>query len=411
MSRVRARWKRIAVLWSPLVVAVLFSAPVHSGVTDRLWLEAIYGGKAVPAGQSATYIDGHPVELFFDTGVGAPLVLSADYVKRIGLPMAVAAPVEEADPIPGRPGLGFTAPCKLTYFGVENQLAAVPFFEMPANVPRGGGGFEGMVGWPYMRNSRWSFDLAAGQYCQLAAVPAAVKKWQQFQIWDADNTLSMILPSDPRGVERVIVDTGNPSGVELPPDQWREWVKAHPDAPLTLFLDYLPGQKVRCALESFAPTFPLGTLVLHDVPVAEADPSYYQVEAQPGEKVVAIGLAALARMEVVLDPAERTAYLRESRHPAPPYLHNRIGVVFYPVDDAGSALIARVVARSPASLAGIRDGDMLLRVDRQPAGAWRTDGVLIKRMNGRVPAGTRVLYTVKRGAAVLEIGVTAREIL
>jgi len=374
-------------------------------------LEAIYGGKAVAPGQPATTINGHPVALFYDTGVGAPLVLSADYVKRIGLQMAIDVPQHELDPIPGKPEVGYTVPCELTYFGIKNNIEAVPVFELPPDVPRGSEVFEGMVGWPLMRDSLWSFDLSAGQYRQLVAVPSAAAKWQQYQIWDADNTLSLIPPSDPRRVERVIVDTGNPSGIELPPDQWKEWVAAHPNAPMTLFMDYLPGQKVRCAYESIAATFPLGTLVLHDVAVSEADPTYYEVQAEPGERVVAIGLAALARLEVVLDPPNRTAYLRASRHPALPYLHNRIGAAFFPANETSVDLVARVVPKTPAAQAGIRDGDVLLKVDGQSAAAWLSDGVLLKRMGGRIPAGTKVVFTVKRGDAVMDITVTARDIL
>jgi S1-C subfamily serine protease len=116
-------------------------------------------------------------------------------------------------------------------------------------------------------------------------------------------------------------------------------------------------------------------------------------------------------MEVVLDPANRVAYVRTSRHPALPYLHNRMGAVFFPTDQAGANLIAHVMPKSPAELAGIRDGDVLLKVDQQPAGAWRTDAALLKRMGGRVPSGTKVVYTVQRGSETLDFAVTARDIL
>ncbi len=376
-------------------------------------MEAIHGGKAIPKGQTAMLINGHPARMFFDTGVGAPVVLSADYVKRIGLPMAVDAPEHDNDPIPGRPEVGFTEPLEMTFFGAVSHDLPVPVFAMPKNIPRGDEVFEGMGGWPLMRVTCWSFDLAVGQYSQLDAVPKAAKKWAQYQIWDADNTLTLILPSDPRGVERVIVDTGNPSGIELPPDQWKAWVAANPKAPMTLYMDYLPGQKIRCAYESFAPTFPLGSVVLHNVAVSESDPSYYQVQAEPGEKVVAIGLQALSRMEMDLDPPNHTAYVRASRHAALPYLHNRMGAVFFPADgeQADSPLVARVVPNTPAALAGIKDGDVLLQVDHFPVAYWREDGTLLKRMGGRVPAGTKILYTVKRGEQQLDLRVTARDIL
>jgi hypothetical protein len=50
-------------------------------------------------------------------------------------------------------------------------------------------------------------------------------------------------------------------------------------------------------------------------------------------------------------------------------------------------------------------------VDQQPAGAWRTDAALLKRMGGRVPPGTKVVYTVQRGSETLNFAVTARDIL
>jgi len=348
-------------------------------------MEAIHGGKIVPKGETAALINGHPAHLFFDTGVGAPVVLSADYVKKIGLEMAIEAPEHDTDPIPGRPEVGFTVPCQFTFFGVVTDDLPIPVFAMPKNVPRGDEIFEGMGGWPLMRMTPWSFDLAVGEYDQITTIPAAVKKWAQYQIWDADDTLTLVLPSDPRDVERIIVDTGNTSGIELPPDQWKAWRAANPKAPLTIYMDYLPGQKIRCAYESFAKTFPLGSLVLHNVAVSQSDPSYYQVQAEPGEKVVAIGLQALSRMEMYLDPANHAAYVRESRHAALPYLHNRIGAVFFPVDSEqpDSPLVAKVVPATPAALAGIRDGDVLLLVDHYPVAYWREDGTLLRRMGGR----------------------------
>jgi hypothetical protein len=397
-----------------LLLFALFGFPSHRpSVQDRLWLEAIHGGKVVPPGQTAALIDGHPVRMFFDTGVGATVVLAADFVKKIGLKMMVVAPEHDLDPIPGKPEVGFTEPYEFTYFGVVSDKMPIPVFALPASVPRGDEVFEGMVGWPMMRATAWSFDLAVGQFDQITKVPDEVKKWAQFQIWDADNTLTWVLPSDPRGVERVIVDTGNPSGIELSPDQWKEWVAANPHAPMTLFMDYLPGQKIRCVYESFAKTFPIGSLVLHNVAVSESDPSYYEVQAEPDEKVIAIGLQAFARLEVYLDPANQTSYVRESRHAALPYLHNRMGAVFFPVDSEQpeAPLVARVVPNTPAALAGIRDGDVLVQVDHYPIAYWREDGALLRRMGGRVPAGTKITYTVERDGKKLDLTATARDIL
>ena len=66
---------------------------------------------------------------------------------------------------------------------------------------------------------------------------------------------------------------------------------------------------------------------------------------------------------------------------------------------------------TPADQAGIRDGDVLLRIDGRPVDRWRSDGTLLKRMGGRVPVGTQVVFTLKRGSALTDITVTARDIL
>lgn len=90
-----------------------------------------------------------------------------------------------------------------------------------------------------------------------------------------------------------------------------------------------------------------------------------------------------------------------------------MGAIFFPInsEQPDSPLVAKVVPNTPAAQAGIRDGDILLKIDHYPIAYWREDGTLLRRMGGRVPAGTKILYTVRRGEAELDLTATARDIL
>ena len=94
------------------------------------------------------------------------------------------------------------------------------------------------------------------------------------------------------------------------------------------------------------------------------------------------------------------------------YEHNRLGAVFVPFQPNTDALVALVVDRGPAQEAGIRNGDVLLKIGELDVTRWRTDpAVLPLSRFWEQPAGTHLELTLMRGEEKLLITVRLREIL
>ena len=158
----------------------------------------------------------------------------------------------------------------------------------------------------------------------------------------------------------VAVDTGSDLGVKLLPQKWREWKAAHPQQPTTLNAYYMPGAGLVAKEESWAGKLSFGYMVLTDVPVMEANVAEVGIGGSGYEGT--LGLAALKRLDFIVDGRQGIAYARARKTPVPPYEHNRLGVVFVPQESRSDELVAQVVDGSPAYEAGIRNGDVLLKI-------------------------------------------------
>jgi S1-C subfamily serine protease len=73
-------------------------------------------------------------------------------------------------------------------------------------------------------------------------------------------------------------------------------------------------------------------------------------------------------------------------------------------------VIARVVKNSPAAQAGIRDGDVLLRVDKYDFTNWRTNDTGLFAF-WQWPAGTKFTVRLMRNRQPIETAVVLRDIL
>jgi hypothetical protein len=394
-------------LWAILSFSCLHPIIVSAEPLDRLLPKNLIGA---PPGES---INGLPVNLLIDTGTSYPLLLSENSVKRLGIKMAKAVP-DDSNPVPGKPKLGLTDPCDPTVFGTNYTKISVPVYQHEENDAENKP-IDGIIGWPFLRGEIMGFFLGDhGHFGRLAGVPSEATSWPQFPIADQNGLLSLKVSSGHDGATRVIIDTGMPAGVMLPPDQWREWKASHPAAPVTLVSVNMFGDKNWYKEESWADTFPIGeSIVLHDVPIGEADSAHCQMAA-PREKIIVIGLAALKRMLLVLDSPNHVAYAAALVAPPPPYSHNRLGALFIPKDNRKMEVVARVVVGGPAEVAGIQDGDVLLKVNQTTIADWEAYchlGLLKDDSNWSIPSGTKVAFTLRRGNKVIQVTATAKDIL
>ena len=126
-----------------------------------------------------------------------------------------------------------------------------------------------------------------------------------------------------------------------------------------------------------------------------------------------LGLFALLRLSIVVDDKGGKVYVKN--HPRPegpnPYEYNRLGAVFVPANLQSNDLVAHVVQGSPAYEAGVRDGDLLLRIGELDVTKWQTDPRVLplSRFWSR-PAGTVLQLGLKRNGESLDVEVALQNI-
>jgi len=377
-----------------IILLLVYTLSVHAD-DERIWYDAKINGK--------------PVRLILDTGAGPvatnvpfPVVLFSTAVKRLGLKFT---PSDLNDyPNPGTTSLGTTEVCDLDLWGTHLRtslgvLEAPEFLQWSA---------DGILGWLTIRQDILSLDLTKDTVTQLDHVPKEAIKWAAFRVQTNSNILGFEVSDQNGSNSVVIVDTGNDGGISLCPLKWREWKATHTNRPTTLDARYMPGTGLVVREESWAREISLGSLALTDAPIIEAN----QTEAAMDPQFEAsLGLAALKRLDMVIDGKQGIVYVRPKTTPPLSYQHNRLGAVFVPHDLQSDDLIAHVVDGSPAYEAGIRNGDILLKEGERDVTNWRDPSVKINTPFREQPAGTKLELTLKRGDKIFKTTAVLRNIL
>jgi C-terminal processing protease CtpA/Prc len=124
-----------------------------------------------------------------------------------------------------------------------------------------------------------------------------------------------------------------------------------------------------------------------------------------------LGLFALTRFDIVIDGKNGHLFTRAIRRPKSRYAYNRIGAVFVPRDANSNDLVAHVMEKSAAYRAGIRDGDILVRIGNLDVTKWRTDPKVfpLSRFWSQ-PAGTQLELSLTRDAELVKATVELTEI-
>ena len=340
-----------------------------------------------------------PIQLAFDTGCGSPVVLYSPYAQKLGLKVAFP----DTQPGPGRVVMGTTDPCILD-LGITNFRTPLGVITIPDYLKTS---VVGLLGWPALSNNIISLDAVNHRLSFLKYVPEPVKAWTKVSL-DTNEQLALEIPG--AGSNNIVaVDTGKDRGISLPPEQWRQWKAAHTNQPITLDAFYMPGAGLVVEEESFARQFTIGSLTLSNVPVMEANVVELSID---GHLAATFGLAALKQLDIVIDGPQGVAYLRPKNAPPAPYQHNRLGAVFVPRDLQSDTLLAHVAAGSPAFDAGVRDGDVLLKIGDLDVTQWRTNpNVLPLTRFFTQPAGTKLRLTLQRGDQTIITTAILRNIL
>ena len=359
-----------------------------TGAENRIWVDAT--------------INNQPVRLIVDTGASDPILFRGTAER---LKLKITEPPPNLRPAPGEIIAGYTEPCDL----VIQRTTAKEVFRIVDWPPEIQTQAEGALSWYPMRKKVFAFDAANQKLDVGDVLPEYAVGWPKFKLRTDARVLGFKLPNGQPQHDCIYIDTGSESGVQLHPALWQKWTATRANQPATLFGYYSPGPGIVVKKEMWARELPLGSLTLKDVPVQEEVASN-TLTLMP-DHAATLGLFALRRLDLVMDGSNAVVYARPRNDPPPMYPHNRLGAVFVPRDLQTEPLVARVLPRSPADLAGIRDGDVLLRIGDLDVTIWRAHPQVRPSSFWERPAGTTLELTLKRGEKEYRTKVTLKNLL
>ena len=355
----------------------------------RIWVDAEVNGK--------------PARFIFDTGADR-LILFRNGAERLNL--TLTQPPSNSSGPSGTVGIGQTEPCDVRLLGnmIRTPLGVV---EMPSFLDMHA---DGVLGWGAVQNNILAIDAVSSRIGFVEKVPAEAAGWTKLRLQKGSGFLSLQIPHQGSTEGVVLVDTGFTGGVAVPPATWQAWKSAHAHGPATLDSYFMPGAGLVVKEETWANSIEFGPLLLSEVPLIEANQAQLALGSSAYE--ASLGLAALKRLDFIVDGKEGTAYVRLKHEPPVAYQHNRLGAVFVPPDSTSDNLVAHLATGSPAQRAGICNGDVLLKIGNLDATKWRSDPAVSPLSHFWMqPAGTRLDLTLKRQSATFKTTVMLRQIL
>jgi hypothetical protein len=358
-----------------------------SEADERIWLDAKINGK--------------PARMVFDSGAGTS-ALCRQTVQKLGLRIM---PPQTNDFFSvaggGAQNYSLTEECTLTVGDIAGPTSFM-VLDLPAYIVSDFGGF---IGWYTLSQTILRIDAAAGKVKFLDKVPGQANHWSRLSVVTNFDVLDLEIPHTDRTNGVVFVDTGFAGGLALPAPEWRRWKEAHPLVPLTLETIFSPSDGFYVFEEAWADKVSVGRIVMTDVPIEQA--GRFAVERLGNQYEGTIGLAALKRLDLIIDGANGVAYWKPRRSRPAPYHHNRLGAVFVPTATHTNQAVARVTEGGPAFAAGVRNGDVLMQVDDVKVTSWN-DGWLSRF--GK-PAGTKLKLALKRDGETFQTTAVLREIV
>jgi hypothetical protein len=374
---------------------ILFATQLSAEDTEsRIWMDAT--------------INGQPVRFIVDTGAEDSVIFD-HAAQRLGL--KVDPPPTNAKLPPGQVALGITEPCNIS-FGDHHEHSQLYVLTLPPGLHLDE---DGVASWKVYPDCDLELNLGNNKASWLTQLPAISPQALKLPVSPKLKVLGLEFGNITSTPSIIVIDTGADDGVTLSADRWKAWRAAHPSAPTTLDAHFSPGEGLTVREESWASELTIGPLTLQNV-LIRPDLSGYQNLAGSGY-AAALSYAALRQLRVVIDPKNSIAYIEHNPVPLSPktpqelYQYNRLGAVFVPDHPPTDDLVAHVVKDSPAYVAGIRDGDTLLRVDDLDATQWRTDPKVFPL--GRfwfLPSKTILDLKLKRGDKEFEATPTLQEI-
>ena len=375
-----------SVLLSALA-ALLGLLPVAVPADDRVLLNAC--------------INQIPVRLAFDTGAECS-VLFGKAATRVGL-----KPTETESQDARSTGTVQTrraADCWLELGGARQKFG----FRIVEETGGESWDVDGCLAWQDVRRRIVHLSTEQGLCTISDTLPSDLNGWARWRLVP-DSKLLTFGPTNGDPAARIGIDTGCPCGVQLSPERWTPWRRAHKCQPATVEALYTPSDGIIISEVLRVKNFELFGFALKDVPVALQPPSF-EPAFQHSDAV--LGLFVFSQLEVVIDGTHDVLYTRPFSKPVWLYNYNRLGAVFVPRNSSKSDDLEAVVAEgSEAARAGIHNGDLLLRIDGLNATRWRTEPSLMPLARfWSQAAGTKMQLQLKRNDQIYEVSVTLKDI-
>lgn len=340
-------------------VFVFATFQIHAQESSQIRIN--FDGQLVQGVQPAAQIivEGQPTKVMLDTGTGAHIVLFLHHAELLKLE------VEQTD------GLASA----LARYEQVNGTLSVP--RKTFVVPTAPTEFQGILGWPVMKQNIWYFHYQEGYYRSLPEIPRDVsEEITAYEIIDSESgVLDIAVPTE-NGPVLITIDTGLGGHLALPKAYWEQWYVSHPDSWTTIEAAYSPAAGgFYTSLVAFAEHLSIGSLEFKAMFIKESKFNLL-LNGRPMEIVsVSLGVEAMKHHEIWIDgPGERVYFKPVEKLNRPEVIDiNRAQATFLPKSLEHEYMYAYVLENGVAYRAGLRQGDKIIKVNDRDARNWRAD--------------------------------------
>jgi lipoprotein NlpI len=258
-------------------------------------------------------INQKPAALIMDTGSDSSLIFRPSHV---GLTPAQAA---HDWPVNGQTMdiFALSNPANIT-FGPQTVTAPLSVMNLPWFIRWVTAflGSDGLISWAEVQDNILVFDAEKHVVRAVAELPPETAGWLQLKV-RRTGPLTLEVPLADGSTGTILVDTGQPYGVSLPPKQWEAWHAEHPQAPSAMRTYAMIGSDIAYVRDAWADEIQLGSLTITDVPVHEA--IGVESDGDPFHYAGTLGMYALTRVDLIVDGKNGVAYLHPKPPPGPAY--------------------------------------------------------------------------------------------
>jgi len=330
-------------------------------------------------------INGESIRLAFDTGTPTPFTILSPTAQKLSLKTEQRKEGKYAF---------FTLYIE-GYEIVNAQALIIDSLPFPD--------IDGLVGWPALWGSIWRVQWENMSLSLMSSIPTEILSWQSLKLDTQIPIAAVWIFENSNGL--LYLDTGHSGGIALTEFHWNKWIKENSHLPRTLKSGYLPAAGGIFSTElTWAKSFKLGFL---EIPCVIMEKNVFRWERLEA----VLGIEALKHFNIVFDLISGKVYLKERPYSLRNFRYNRLGATFLPSSLESDSLVGHVLKNTPAYQAGLRSGDILMKVDNIDMTKWRSDPEIWKKEFWEAKPGTKYIIQVERNGKKLLFPVTLGEIL